>query len=199
MNGSSMKVWGMMLMTVLALLAVAPVVWADSLWDDNAGSLYGKSIHAFKPGDLLTIIVVEQATATQNATSSNGESGGFSAGPGVGGWQKVFPMFGTDWDSKYQGKGATARGGSLTAKLSVEVKDVTPNGILVLEGRQAIRVNAENQILTIKGKVRSEDVSADNIVVSTKIADAVIEYQGKGTVGETQSPGILTKFFHWLL
>lgn len=199
MKRSGMKNWGMPFLVVLMVLITAPAVGADSLWVDSSACLYRKSVHLFQPGDLLTIIVVEQATATQNATSSNSEGGGLSAGPGIGGWQRILPMFGTDWDSSYQGKGATTRGGSLTAKLTVEIREITPTGILVLEGRQEIRVNSENQILTIKGKVRSEDVSADNIVISSNISDAVIEYQGKGTVGEAQTPGILTKFFHWLL
>ncbi|HYH04904.1 MAG TPA: flagellar basal body L-ring protein FlgH [Bacillota bacterium] len=185
------------MMSIGTMLTSAPAVRADSLWSGN-GSLYTKKVRQFQTGDLVTIIVVEQAKATQNAESSNGETGGFSAGPGVGGWQTVFPLFGTDWDSSFKGKGATSRGGSLTAKLTVEVKGVHPNGILELEGRQVIRVNAEDQILTVKGKVRSEDVSTDNIVMSSNVAEAVIEYQGKGTIGEAQSPGILTKFFHWL-
>lgn len=187
----------MIMMSIGTVLVSASAVRADSLWSES-GSLYTKNVRQFHPGDLVTIIVVEQAQATQNAESSNGETGEFKAGPGVGGWQTLFPLFGTDWDSSYKGKGSTTRRGSLTAKLTVEVKEVYSNGILALEGRQVIRVNSEDQILTVKGKVRSEDVSIDNIVMSSNVAEAVIEYQGKGTVGETQSPGILTKIFHWL-
>ncbi|HEY8463937.1 MAG TPA: flagellar basal body L-ring protein FlgH [Bacillota bacterium] len=196
-----MKQWARLgitlVMVSLVICGLATVVRADSLWPGENASLYADRPRQYRVGDLLTIIVQEQATASQNAESSNGEKGKVSTG-GLGKWQSVFPLFGSDWNSSYEGEGETTRRGSLTAKLTVEVKEVYPNGILALEGHQVIRVNAEDQILTIKGKVRSEDVSEDNIVMSSKVADAVIEYQGRGTVGEAQKPGILTRFFHWL-
>jgi flagellar L-ring protein precursor FlgH len=188
---------GTVLLVIMVTLSITEAVRADSLWSDNNSSLYTKKASQFRAGDLLTVIVVEQASASQKAESSNGEKGDLSAS-GNGTLGSLLPSFGSEWDSNYKGKGNTTRGGSLSATLTVEIKEVMPNGILVLEGKQVIRVNTEDQILTIKGKTRSEDVSSANIVMSTSISDAVIEYQGKGTVGETQKPGILSKFFHWL-
>jgi len=103
-----------------------------------------------------------------------------------------------DWESKYEGTGSTTRGGSLTAKLTVTISEITPEGLLLVEGKQTIKVNNENQVLTVKGKIRPEDVSQSNTVYSTYVADAVIEYQGKGTLGDTQRPGILTRIFNWI-
>jgi flagellar L-ring protein precursor FlgH len=188
---------GTVLLAMLTMFAVKEAVWADSLWTDNSSSLYTKYQNKFRVGDLLTVVVVEQASASQKAESSNGKTGDFSAS-GNGTLGGLIPAFGSKWDSKYKGQGNTTRGGSLQASLTVEVKAVEPNGILVLEGRQVIRVNAEDQVLTIKGRARCEDVTANNVVMSTSISDAVIEYQGKGTIGETQKSGVLTKFFHWL-
>jgi flagellar L-ring protein precursor FlgH len=189
---------GTVLLALLTMSVVTATVRADSLWTNNGGSsLYTKKASHFRTGDLITVLVVEQANATQKAESSNGETGDYSAS-GSGTLGSLIPSFGSNWDSSYKGNGKTTRGGSLSATLTVEIKDVLPNGILVLEGRQVIRVNAEDQILTIKGRTRSEDVSSENTVLSTNISDAVIEYQGKGTAGETQKTGILTKFFHWL-
>jgi flagellar L-ring protein precursor FlgH len=188
---------GTFLLMVLTIFTVTEAVWADSLWTDNSGSLYTKNKSKFRVGDLLTVVVVEQASASQKAESSNGKNEDFSAS-GSGTLGGLIPEFGSKWDSNYKGKGNTTRGGSLQATLTVEVKEVEPNGILVLEGRQVIRVNAENQILTIKGRTRSEDVNSNNVVMSSSISDAVIEYQGKGSVGETQKPGVLIRFFHWL-
>jgi flagellar L-ring protein precursor FlgH len=185
------------ILAMITVFAVTGAVQADSLWADNSGSLYTKNKSQFRVGDLLTVVVVEQASATQKAESSNGKTGDFSAS-GNGTMGSLLPAFGSEWDSNYKGQGNTTRGGSLQATLTVEVKAVEPNGILVLEGRQVIRVNAEDQILTIKGRTRSEDVHFNNVVMSTSISDAVIEYQGKGTVGATQKPGALIRFFHWL-
>jgi flagellar L-ring protein precursor FlgH len=188
---------GTFLLTMLTIFVVTEAVWADSLWTDNGGSLYTKNKSKFRVGDLITVVVVEQASASQKAESSNGKNEDMSAsGSGVLG--SLIPEMGSKWDSNYKGQGNTTRGGSLQATLTVEVKEVEPNGILVLEGRQVIRVNAEDQILTVKGRTRSEDVNSNNVVMSTSISDAVIEYQGKGSVGGTQKPGALVRFFQWL-
>jgi flagellar L-ring protein precursor FlgH len=188
---------GTFLLTMLTIFVVTEAVWADSLWTDNGGSLYTKNKSKFRVGDLITVVVVEQASASQKAESSNGKNEDMSAsGSGVLG--SLIPEMGSKWDSNYKGQGNTTRGGSLQATLTVEVKEVESNGILVLEGRQVIRVNAEDQILTVKGRTRSEDVNSNNVVMSTSISDAVIEYQGKGSVGGTQKPGALVRFFQWL-
>jgi flagellar L-ring protein FlgH len=185
-------------LVMIALLSFCSLVLADSLWNNQSGSLYGNKPRSFQVGDLITIIIVEQAKATSEAKSSNGEKGSVSAGPGTG-ILGVIPQMGVNWDNNFDGKGTTTRGGSLNAKLTVQVKEVNPNGILVLEGRQVIKVNEENQVLTITGMARTEDVSIDNIVLSSNVANAVIEYKGKGIVGDGQKPGVLSQFFHWLL
>lgn len=185
------------ILTIITLLVICVPAKAASLWNSESKSLYTKQVRQFKVGDLITIIIVEQAAASQNAESSNGKNGEIKAGPGTGVLDSI-PGLGMDWDSSYKGKGTTTRGGSLTAKLTVSVIDILPEGILMVEGRQVIKVNKEDQLLTIRGKIRPDDVNGENFVYSTYVADAVIEYQGKGTLGETQSPGILTRFFHWL-
>lgn len=188
-------IFGLMLILVNAM---GMAVQADSLWTDQSSSLYNGKPRNFEVGDLLTVAIVEQAKATQQAQSSDNETGAVSAGPGTGLLSKLMPAMGGSWESDYKGTGQTTRGGSLTANISVQVKEVNPNGLLSIEGRQVIRVNKEEQLIIISGQVRASDVSSDNVVLSTKVANAVIEFQGKGTVSETQEPGILVKFFHWL-
>lgn len=185
------------ILILMTFILLSVPVYGTSLWNENGSSLYTKQVRQFKVGELITIIIVEQAKASQNAESSNGKNGSISAGPGKGLLDKI-PGLGMDWDSDYKGTGATTRGGSLSAKLTVTITGITPEGILLVEGRQTIKVNKEDQLLTISGKVRPEDVSQENLVYSTYVAEALIEYQGKGTLGETQSPGVLTRFFHWL-
>lgn len=183
---------------VMSLLLMCGNVMADSLWVDNSSSLYTDLARPFKVGDLITILIVEQASASQKAQSSNEKGGSISAGPGTGLLKDIVQEMSGDWSADYDGGGSTTRGGSLTAKITVTVTSITPEGLLVVEGKQTIKVNKEDQILTIKGKIRPEDITQANTVYSTFVADAVIEYQGKGTLGETQSPGILTRIFHWI-
>jgi len=181
---------------LLAGTLSANTVLATSLWDDDSTSLYTRQPSTYKVGDLITIIIVEQATASQKAESSSDKSGSINAREGTG-VLDFLPSLGASWDTEYKGKGTTTRGGSLSARLTVAVVEITPEGILVIEGRQVIRVNKEDQVLTIRGKIRPEDISG-NMVYSTYVADAVIEYEGKGVIGRTQNPGLLTKFFQWL-
>lgn len=194
------KIFIIMFASLLILFPVqAGVCRANSLWTDQNVSLYGNKPRSFQVGDLITVVIVEQAKATQEAKSSSEEKGSVNAGPGSGFLSRLLPeSFGADWGNSSEGKGSTTRGGSLQGKITVQVTGVNPNGILAIEGRQVIKVNNEDQILKITGMVRSEDVSIDNMTLSSNIANAVIEYQGNGNINNAQKPGLLTRFFHWI-
>lgn len=186
------------LLALLPLMTVSIPARGDSLWNASSGSRYAAQTRQFGVGDLVTIIIIEQATATQNAGSSNSKEGSIGAG-GTGKLSDLIPGFGGNWDSEYEGEGTTNRRGAIKANLTATVIDITPEGLLVLEGKQEIRVNRENQVITIRGKVRPEDISnITNSVASTYVADAVIEYDGRGTLGDVQRPGILTRLFQWI-
>lgn len=190
---------GIIISVLIAVILVMSnsIVWGDSLWSDQSSSLYTAKQRNFEIGDLLTILVLEQASASQQAETKDGKDVEISIGPNTGLFQSI-PSTGAGWNTDYTGKGTTTRGGSLKATISVQVKDVLPGGILALEGRQVIRVNKEEQVIVVSGNVRSEDVNTDNTVFSTRIANAVIEFQGTGTVSDSQKPGLLWRIFHWI-
>jgi flagellar L-ring protein precursor FlgH len=182
---------------LMILFTANSTVLGDSLWSDQSSSLYSAKQRNFEIGDLITVLIVEQASASQQAETKDGKDVQISVGPNTGLFQSI-PSMGAGWNTDYNGKGATTRGGTLKATISVQVKDVLPGGVLVLEGRQVIRVNKEEQVIVITGNVRSEDVLTDNTVFSTRIANAVIEFEGTGTVGDSQKPGLLWRIFHWI-
>ncbi|MDI6869788.1 MAG: flagellar basal body L-ring protein FlgH [Bacillota bacterium] len=169
-----------------------------SLWSKAAPGNDLLSDHRAKaPGDLLTIIIVEKAEANQKASSSNKKEAGVSAGPGLG-FLSFFPEIKAKGGDNLTASGTTTRGGSLSAKMTVVVSEVLPNGNLVVEGVQAITVNKEHQTIKLRGQVRPEDISRDNTVLSTFVANAEIIYLGDGVVGDKQKPGILSRIFSWL-
>ncbi len=152
-------------------------------------------------GDIVTIIVIESSKATKSAatqTSKKSESSGsLSDLFGLGG----LPMsMGANAGSGYSGTGSTSRSGSMEAKISAIVKQVLPNGNLVLEGNRQITVNDDVQTITVTGIVRPKDVGANNSVLSIYLADAQIKYVGDGPTA--QRPGIITRIlqtpFHWV-
>jgi len=107
-----------------------------------------------------------------------------------------FNPFGTingGMTSDFQGNGTTSRSGALTGYLTASVVTVLPNGNLRIVGSREVTVNNERQIMTLAGVVRSRDVSPDNVVLSTFIADAHIFYSGSGVINEKQQPGWMAR------
>jgi flagellar L-ring protein precursor FlgH len=96
------------------------------------------------------------------------------------------------------GTGATNRTSGLTATLSVVVKQVFPNGTMLVEGKKMVGINAETEETTFTGIVRQVDVSSTNTIDSSQVADAKIQYSGKGNVGDKQHDGIVSQISKFL-
>ena len=86
------------------------------------------------------------------------------------------------------GNGSVNRSESLKTNVAVVVTQTLPNGNLVIEGRQEVRVNFEVRDLIVAGIVRPEDIQSDNTIVSEKIAEARIAYGGRGQITDVQQP-----------
>ncbi|MBO8126115.1 MAG: flagellar basal body L-ring protein FlgH [Firmicutes bacterium] len=170
---------------------------ANSLWTEAGGNLF-LDTKASEVGDLVTIIIVEESQATQKALTQTKKSGSVGVGPGLGILSNVLPEITGSGEDSMNASGTTTRGGSLEAKVTVQVAEVLPNGNLFLKGSQKIIINGEEQNIQVTGVVRPEDIRSDNTVLSTYVANAKITYTGEGPIGDRQKPGILTKLFHWL-
>jgi flagellar L-ring protein precursor FlgH len=170
-----------------------------SIWQASSNCLTG-DFKASKKGDTLTIVISEQASASKEATTSTKRNTAVSAGiPNFLGlettfiknWMDLSNLINANTGSQYDGNGSTTRKENLTATISARVVDVLPNGDLRIMGRRNVKVNNEDMIILLEGTVRPKDISADNIVNSSYIADARITYSGKGVVSDRQSPGWL--------
>ena len=176
-----------------------------SLWVDN-GSLSEMFINAKarRVGDIVTIKIVESSKATNNASTNTGRTTATAVGltsffglenrfPSGSNFFNPFSPVQSDYSNEFDGKGSTARSGDLTAYMSARIVQVLPNGNLVIEGNREVRVNNENQIITLTGIVRPRDISPANIVQSTYLADARISYSGTGVLNDHQRPGWLAR------
>ncbi|MCL6476216.1 MAG: flagellar basal body L-ring protein FlgH [Firmicutes bacterium] len=188
----------------MRLIAVTVVIiWisgyalADSLWKDGNRSLYADR-KAVKEGDVLTVLIYESTTASSRADTKTSKSDSSSTKPGVGPLLSMLPEWSVSGKTGSQASGSTTRSGTLVGKISVVVKEVLPNGNLKVEGTRTVGVNGEKEKIVLTGIVRPEDVSAENTVASTAIAQAEIHYEGKGPVGNKQREGLLTKLLKWL-
>jgi flagellar L-ring protein precursor FlgH len=181
---------------ILFLLSVAEPAGAQSLAANSIFSDY----KARRAGDVVTIHIIEFASGSNAASTSTGKKTSAGAdGQGSGALQFI-PLFGFDTSNevKFEGDGQTTRRGTLTAKMSAVIKAVDKNGNLQIEGTREVEVNSEKQLTTLSGIVRPEDVSADNIVYSYDIANARINYKGKGSVNTANKAGFLSKLLNFI-
>lgn len=173
---------------------------ADTLFEDS---------RARRVGDIVVVKLVENTKAQNKAeTSSKKNSGndyqvgalfgqsssGFIPLLGVGPTSKVgVPALTSSSASDLSATGKTKRENYVTTSLAARVIRVLPGGLLQIEGAREIRVNEETEYMVVRGMVRTKDVSADNSVLSTQIADASIEYYGRGVLADKQKPGWFTR------
>nr|BAO02570.1 putative flagellar L-ring protein [uncultured bacterium] len=172
-----------------------------SIWQASSIALTedGK---ARRIGDIVTIIVTETASASKEAATATGRSSSLSAGiPNMLGLEgsKIITsnfadlsnLINASASSSFDGSGSTSRKETLTATISAKVIDVLANGNMKIEGRRNVKVNSEDQIVTVRGTVRQRDISPENTINSSYIADAQITYSGEGIISDRQQPGWL--------
>jgi flagellar L-ring protein precursor FlgH len=193
MEAKTMRV----LAVALLIIWVSGYALSDSLWKDGNRSLYADR-KAVKEGDVLTVLIYESTTASSRADTKTSKSDSASTKPGVGPLLSMLPEWSVSGKTGSQASGSTTRSGTLVGKISVVVKEVLPNGNLKVEGTRTVGVNGEKEKIVLTGIVRPEDVSAENTLPSTAIAQAEIHYEGKGPVGNKQREGLLTKLLKWL-
>ena len=168
---------------------------ANSLWRNGSRSFF-KDQRAHQIGDLLTVTVnitdqANFANETQRSRTVTEDSGitaflgsnlltGKTALPGK--------LLTADATASADGKGTIQRQESLTTNIAAVVTQLLPNGNLVVEGKQEIRVNFEKRELIVAGIVRPEDIQSDNTIDSSKIAQARIAYGGQGQITDVQQP-----------
>ncbi|GJM44472.1 MAG: flagellar L-ring protein [Gemmatimonadota bacterium] len=161
----------------------------------TSGSLFSDH-SAFQVGDIVTVLIVESSTATKSTlTRTNVE-----AEHSMSSLDKLdfLGMWDMDTDNRSVGEGSTARRGELQARITVEIMEVTPAGLLRVEGTRSVLVNGEEEIITLRGSLRAQDIQADNTVLSAYLSNAAIEYSGKGVLANAERPGYLTRIFNWL-
>ncbi len=177
-------------------------------------------------GDLLTVLIEEQAVAQNEATTQLERDSSYEATLNSGislqtivsrpilnflnllGFTQQrsddnptteLEIINAETRSEYEGEGTVKRKASFETKVACMVTEVTSSGLLRIEGERHLTINEETQIIRLSGYVRPEDVRIDNTVPSTLIASADIHYGGKGVVSEHQRAPWLMRVFQILL
>lgn len=177
------------------LFLVAPAYAADLYPQDGWPALVSDR-YAHKVGDTLTILVYESSAATNAANTTSNRSSTFGGHITAGGTldESASLSMGSGSDDS----GSTGRSGGMVAQISVVVDKMLPNGDLHVIGAQVMHINGERTEIHIQGRVRQADISPGNVVLSSRLADAVIDYDGKGFVSRAAQAGMITRIFNWL-
>ncbi|GEK10832.1 flagellar basal body L-ring protein FlgH [Pseudoalteromonas sp. McH1-7] len=156
---------------------------------------------ALRVGDIITIVLRETTQATKAANSELDKSSDSSLDPIIGLGANAINIgneaiqFGAKSSSSFSGDSKSNQSNSLFGNISVNVTRVLPNGNLVIRGEKWLTLNTGEEFIRLEGLVRPQDVTADNTVESNRVANARIQYSGKGDQQEVQSAGWLTSFF----
>lgn len=183
------------MLTLAFCLAFAPLAAAESLWSDSAG-LYSE-FKARSVGDVLTIIISETSTAARTGAASNSKDASYNIGAGTGLSTFLNAQLGSGSDN-FSAQGSVTNTNKVSGRITVQVTEVKPNGNLLVSGVQTIKQNKEEQKITVTGEVRPQDITTSNTVLSSYVANARIQVDGKGPIANKQQQGILTQIWNIL-
>lgn len=178
----------------------APVYENGSLFQARGISLF-EDAKPFRIGDVITIMLSESTKSSKKAATDTkkNEDVAFDV-PSVLGVTPTHnggTLLAADIqaDRSFEGEGNSSQSNSLSGEITVTVVEILPNGNLVVKGEKWFTLNQGKEYIRIAGVVRPQDVSSNNVVISTKLADAQIAYSGEGFVADSNTQGWLSQFF----
>lgn len=185
-----------------------------SLFNSSASQALGSLFYDVKArnvGDIVTISVLESTQSSIEASSDSARKSDATFGvANFGGLGRrlmlssVLPgvdpnkLVAGNGAHTFSGKGTVARDSKFTTTIAARVKEVLPNGDMVIEASKIVEVNREKQTVTLSGIVRSRDISTDNVVLSSDVADLKVLLSGKGFVADANRPGWLFRILQKL-
>jgi flagellar L-ring protein FlgH len=183
-------------MVLAAALAVAGgEARADQLYTGGKWANIATDNKAQAIGDIVTVLIFEAATATNSVRTRSSRETSLGGEIGVGGIDEGGTL---SLRGGFNGSGEVQRSDRLAATMAAQIVDVLPNGDFVIAGRQDIDVNGEARSVEVRGQIRAVDISPENTVPSSRLANAEINYDGKGYVSRSGKPGIINRIFSFL-
>lgn len=181
---------------------------ADSLWTKETAVSLFTDHKAKRVGDIITVLVQENNSASRNSSTKTEKKGSISATissfvngsfqgklfPGAKGAEET-PELKTSSQNKFEGSGAVNNSGSINSRFAVRVIDVLPNNNLIIEGVRRTSFSGESQTIVLRGTVRPQDVTPVNTVVSYNLADVSIRFKDEGVVNNSQKKGWFGKLW----
>lgn len=184
-----------------AFAATAPVLPAPS---PANGSIFQGSYVALtsggragQVGDIVTIQLVERTAATKSNAAGTQRDGNIGLTPPTTGPLSLFNPsdIAMGGGQQFKGKGDASQSNALSGEVSVTIAAIYPNGTMLVRGEKLLTLNRGDERVQISGIIRAIDISPDNRILSTRVADANIRYVGKGEIARASKQGWLQRFF----
>ena len=177
---------------------VEPHVADGSIFSASGYASLYQGNRARAVGDPLTIVLVESTSTAKTAGSKTQRSGGFGITPPTAGLLSFLNpnALKASGQGSFNGTGNAVQTSSLDATVTVTIAEVRANGTALVRGEKRMMLSQGQEWIQFAGIVRLSDISADNQIASTRVADARIEYAGKGAVQRASREGWLSRFFN---
>ncbi len=192
---------------VILIMPLIQKLMADSLYPlEGTSSIYNEK-RARRVGDVITVMIQEDTQATQAASSQNQKTSSLAIGAGTGymgagvygaNVLNTNNQIGVGASSAHQGQGTSSRSTTITGEMTAKIISVLPNGNYLIDGNRYVEVNDDKQTIEVTGEIRPDDITRDNMVLSSRVANAKIKITGTGPASESAKPGILTRIMSWL-
>lgn len=152
---------------------------------------------ASQPGDIITIDLIERTIAQKSTSATTSRDGSIGLTPPTTGPLSFFSASDVKagGSQSFKGEGNAAQSNQLSGQLSVTIAEVYPNGTMLVRGEKMLTLNRGDERIQFSGIVRSADISTDNRIPSTRVADARILYTGRGEIARASHQGWLQRFF----
>jgi flagellar L-ring protein precursor FlgH len=180
---------------------VAPAQADGSIYHDQQNMELFADPRAHRVGDILTVALVESTQASKKASTTTSKTDKANiASPTVLGQNLTIggkvANIGLDGERSFDGAGSSTQSNQLVGQITVTVAQRLSNGNLLVRGEKWLTINQGQELVRIAGIVRPQDIGQDNVVPSTRVADARISYTGRGTLADANTRGWLSRFFN---
>lgn len=167
---------------------------AQDLHEPGSWAALASDRNAHRAGDIITILVYENASASNSAVSSSDKAARLSGSVNAG---RTTRSAGGAVEGSSDSSGSTGRSGRMVAQISGTVVGIEPNGDLDIVAQQLIHINREKTLIKVRGRARPSDIGVGNTILSSRLAYAAIDYDGTGFVSRSARQGVIARIFSW--
>ncbi len=175
----------------------APTEANGAIFQNDGYAPLTSGMRATRVGDVLTITLAERTNASKSNAANTDRAGNIGLTPPTTGTLSAISPSDVNMsgNQSFKGKGNAAQSNALSGEITVTIAALYPNGTMMVRGEKLLTLNRGDERVQVSGIIRSADISTDNRVLSTRVADAHILYTGKGEVARASQQGWLQRFF----